>query len=79
MSTGFEAAETAVKFARRWGYNVKKVPNNEARVVFAKGNFWGRGLTACGSSDDPIRYDRFGPFNGLNFDLVDFNDAEALE
>lgn len=76
MSTGFEAAETAVKFARRWGYNVKGVQDGKARVVFANGNFWGRGLTACGSSDDPIRYSKFGPFDGLNFDLVDFNNAE---
>jgi ornithine--oxo-acid transaminase len=49
------------------------VPDNQARVLFANGNFWGRTLAACGSSDDPERYTRFGPFGGLNFDLVDYN------
>jgi ornithine--oxo-acid transaminase len=56
MNTGCEAGESAVKFARRWGYAVKKIPDNQARVVFANGNFWGRSLAACGSSDDPDRY-----------------------
>jgi ornithine--oxo-acid transaminase len=49
---------------------VKGVPDNKAKVIFPHGNFWGRGLTACGSSDDPIRYERFGPFEGLGFELV---------
>ena len=53
MNSGVEAGESAVKFARRWGYEVKKVPDNEATVLFAKGNFWGRTIAACASSDDP--------------------------
>jgi len=38
-----------------------------------KGNFWGRTIAACASSDDPDRYRGFGPFNGLNFDLIDYD------
>jgi ornithine--oxo-acid transaminase len=73
MNSGVEAGESAVKIARRWAYNVKGVPDNEARILFAKGNFWGRTIAACGSSDDPDRYRRFGPYSGLNFDLVEYN------
>ena len=73
MNSGVEAGESAVKFARRWAYEVKKVPDGEARVCFARGNFWGRTIAACASSDDPSRYRGFGPFNGLNFDLVDYD------
>ena len=68
-----------MKLARRWGYVQKKVPDNQATVLFAKGNFWGRSIAACGSSDDPDRYRQFGPFNGLNFKLVDYGSVEALE
>jgi ornithine--oxo-acid transaminase len=70
MNTGVEAGESAIKFARRWGYVNKKVPSDKAVVLFAKGNFWGRTLAACASSDDPERYYNFGPFNGLNFKLI---------
>ncbi|CAD8093840.1 unnamed protein product [Paramecium sonneborni] len=79
MNSGVEAGESAIKFARRWAYNIKKVPENQARVLFANGNFWGRTIAACGSSDDPERYQRFGPFGGLNFDLVDYNNINAIE
>lgn len=79
MNTGVEGGETAIKFARRWGYIKKKIPSNKARVIFANGNFWGRTLAACGSSDDPERYANFGPFEGLCFDLIPYNDLEALE
>ncbi|CAD8101298.1 unnamed protein product [Paramecium sonneborni] len=79
MNSGVEAGESAIKFARRWAYNIKKVPENQARVLFANGNFWGRTIAACGSSDDPERYYRFGPFGGLNFDLVDYNNINAIE
>ena len=78
MNTGVEAGETAVKFARRWGYEVKGIPPHQAHVLFANGNFWGRTIAACGSSDDPDRYTNFGPF-GLNFKLFDYNDADAFE
>lgn len=79
MNSGAEAGESAVKIARRWGYQVKGIPENRARVIFCNGNFWGRTLAACASSDDPDRYRDFGPFGGLNFDLVKYNDIEALE
>ena len=78
MNTGVEAGETAIKFARRWGYEVKGIPANEAYVLFATGNFWGRTISACGSSDDPDRYNNFGPF-GLNFKLLEYNNADAFE
>jgi len=79
MNSGVEAGESAIKIARRWAYDVKKVPDNHAKVIFAKGNFWGRTIAACGSSDDPERYARFGPFGGLNFTLVEYNDLNALK
>ena len=78
MNTGVEGGETAVKLARRWAYEVKGVPDNHAKVLFATNNFWGRTIAACASSDDPSRYARFGPFN-LNFELVEYGNAEALE
>lgn len=53
MNSGVEAGESAIKFARRWGYEVKKVEANKATVLFATGNFWGRTIAACASSDDP--------------------------
>lgn len=63
---------------RRWGYKSKQVASNQATVLFAKGNFWGRTIAACASSDDPERYADFGPFNGLNFELVDYGCLNAL-
>ena len=74
MNTGVEAGESAIKFARRWAYDVKKVPDNKARILFAKGNSWGSTIAACGSNDDRDRSRKFGPFKGLNFDLVDYNE-----
>lgn len=53
MNTGVEACETSVKLARRWGYVKKGIPDNQAQVVVAKGNFWGRSITASGACDDP--------------------------
>lgn len=77
MNTGVESGETALKMARRWGYEVKGIPQNQAWVLFAKGNFWGRTLAACASSDDPDRYHNFGPFD-MNFKLIDYNSSKAL-
>lgn len=56
MNSGNEAVETAVKLARRWGYVVKGIPDNKAKVIFPKGCFWGRSITAAGACDDPLRY-----------------------
>ena len=78
MNTGVEAGESGIKLARRWAYRVKKVPDNKAKVLFAKNNFWGRTLAACASSDDPGRFLQFGPFD-MNFELIDYGDANALE
>jgi ornithine--oxo-acid transaminase len=78
MNTGVEGGETAVKLARRWGYKVKGIEENKARVIFAKGNFWGRTMSAISSSTDPSSYKNFGPFMP-GFDLVDYNDLPALE
>ena len=79
MNSGVEAGESAVKFARRWGYKKKNIPDGKAEVIFFKGNFWGRSIAACGSSDDKSRYSNFGPFGGLGFHLIPYNNVEALE
>ena len=62
MNTGVEGGETANKLARKWGYIKKGIPENQARIIFAKGNFWGRTLAAISSSDDPSSYEGFGPY-----------------
>jgi len=77
MNGGCEADETAVKFARRWAYNVKGVPDNEAVTLFPTDNFWGRSITASGACDDPTRYNKFGPFTA-GFDLFKYDDVDAL-
>ncbi len=76
-NTGVEAVETAVKLARRWGYNVKGIPDNKAKIILAKDCFWGRSITASGACDDPLRYEGFGPFTP-GFELINFNDLDAL-
>ena len=78
MNTGVEGGETANKLARKWGYLKKNIPNNKARIIFAKGNFWGRTLAAISSSDDPTSYKDFGPYMP-GYDLIPYNDLEALE
>ncbi|XP_061613237.1 ornithine aminotransferase, mitochondrial isoform X2 [Phyllopteryx taeniolatus] len=78
MNTGVEGGETACKLARKWAYNVKGVPKDKAKIVFADGNFWGRTLAAISSSTDPSSYEGFGPFMP-GFELVPFNDVPALE
>jgi len=62
MNTGVEGGETAVKLARKWGYMVKGIQPNKARVIFANQNFWGRTLAAVSSSNDPTAYRQFGPY-----------------
>lgn len=78
MNTGVEAWETAVKLARRWGYDVKGIPQNEAKVVFAHNNFHGRTLAAVSASTDPDSYGGYGPFMP-GFVNIPFNDLKALE
>ena len=78
MNTGVEGGETAIKLARRWGYTVKGIETNQAKIIFAEGNFWGRTLAAISSSTDPSSYKDFGPFMP-GFEIVAYNDLAALE
>jgi ornithine--oxo-acid transaminase len=78
MNTGVEACETALKLARRWGYRVKGIERNKAKIIFARGNFWGRTLAAISTSTDPSSYTDFGPYMP-GFELVDYNDLTQLE
>ncbi|GMF20969.1 unnamed protein product [Phytophthora lilii] len=78
MNTGVEGGETAVKLARRWAYDVKGVPENQAKVIFAKNNFWGRTMSAVSASNDKEAYGGFGPFMP-GFSSIPYNDADALE
>jgi ornithine--oxo-acid transaminase len=78
MNTGAEAVETAIKTARRWGYEVKGVPDGRARIIAMAGNFHGRTTTIISFSDDPLAREHYGPFTP-GFDLVPFGDIAALE
>ncbi|KII63250.1 Ornithine aminotransferase, mitochondrial [Thelohanellus kitauei] len=78
MNTGVESGETACKLARRWGYDVKKIPKDKAVIVFAENNFWGRTLAAVSASTDPESYGGYGPFMP-NFEKIPFDDLKALE
>ena len=59
---GVEGGETANKLARKWGYMVKGIPENKARIIFCENNFWGRTLAAISSSTDPSSFSGFGPY-----------------
>lgn len=78
MNTGVEGGETAIKLARRWGYTVKGIDENQAKIVFVEGNFWGRTIAAISSSSDPSSYNGFGPFVP-GYQVIPYNDLEALE
>lgn len=78
MNTGAEAVETAIKVSRKWGYDVKGVPDGAARIIVAAGNFHGRTTTIVGFSDDPDARGGFGPFTP-GFDIVPYGDLAALE
>jgi ornithine--oxo-acid transaminase len=78
MNTGAEAVETAIKTARRWGYDVKGVAPDRAKIVVADGNFHGRTVTIVSFSDDPSAKDGFGPFTP-GFVSVPFGDLDALQ
>lgn len=75
MNTGAEAVETAVKAARLWGYNVKNIPENQAEIIVANGNFHGRTTTIVGFSSEEEYKRGFGPF-APGFKLVDFGNAQ---
>lgn len=78
MNTGAEADETALKLARRWGYKVKGIPENEAIIICCEGNFHGRTISIISMSNDPDSYSQFGPFTP-GFVRIPYNDSKALE
>jgi len=78
MNSGVEAVETAMKLCRKWGYEVKGIPANGAKILFAKDNFHGRTLSVISASNDPSSRVGFGPYmNGI--DAIPYNDLAALE
>jgi ornithine--oxo-acid transaminase len=77
MNTGAEAVETAIKVARKWGYQVKGVPANTATIVVADGNFHGRTTTIVSFSTDPSARDDYGPYTP-GFKIVPYGDLEAM-
>ncbi|MGP3999930.1 ornithine--oxo-acid transaminase [Streptomyces sp. 8N706] len=78
MNTGAEAVETAVKTARKWGYRVKGVPDNQAKIVVARNNFHGRTTTIVSFSSDPEARADFGPYTP-GFEIVPYGDPTALD
>ncbi|MDB2321997.1 ornithine--oxo-acid transaminase [Flavobacteriaceae bacterium] len=78
MNTGVEGGETAVKLARKWGYEEKKIPKDRAKIIFVEGNFWGRTLGAISSSTDPSSTSGFGPFMP-GYEIIPYNDIDALK
>ena len=78
MNSGAEAVETAVKLARKWAYQVKKVPRHQAEIIVADGNFHGRTVTIISFSTEPLYRDDFGPFTP-GFVVVKYGDADAIK
>jgi ornithine--oxo-acid transaminase len=78
MNSGAEAVESAVKVARKWGYEVKGVPEGQAEIIVAADNFHGRTVAIVGFSTDPQSRGGFGPF-APGFKVVPYGDAKALE
>jgi ornithine--oxo-acid transaminase len=77
MNSGAEAVESAIKVARKWGYEVKGVPDGRAVIIVATGNFHGRTTTIISFSDDPLAHDHYGPYTP-GFVSVPYGDLEAL-
>jgi len=78
MNTGAEADETALKLARKWGYKVKGIPQNQAKIIVCNENFHGRTITIISMSTDPDAYNDYGPFTP-GFVKIPYNDLAALE
>jgi len=78
MNTGAEGDETALKLARRWGYDKKGIPENQAKIVVCENNFHGRTITVISMSTDPDARGGFGPYTP-GFVTIPYNDYEALE
>ncbi|SDK76986.1 ornithine--oxo-acid transaminase [Catalinimonas alkaloidigena] len=77
MNTGVEGGETAIKLCRKWAYTVKGVPENQAKIIFVEGNFWGRTLAAISASTDPVSFRGFGPYMP-GYEVIPYNDLKAL-
>jgi ornithine--oxo-acid transaminase len=77
MNTGVEAVETAIKLCRKWGYEVKRIPANESKVIVCENNFHGRTSSVISFSSDPLAYTNFGPYMP-GFVKIPFNDLPAL-
>ena len=78
MNTGVEAGETAIKIARKWGYEKKNVEPNKAVNLFCYNNFWGRTIAAVSSSSDSLCYTNFGPYTS-GLELIEYNNLSMLE
>lgn len=78
MNSGAEAVETAIKAARKWGYEKKKIPDHQAEIIVAEQNFHGRTTTITGFSTEPLYKTHFGPFTP-GFIVIPFGDMAALE
>ncbi|MBC7570190.1 MAG: ornithine--oxo-acid transaminase [Spirosoma sp.] len=78
MNSGAEAGETALKLTRKWAYKVKGIAPDQAKTVYAAGNFWGRTLAAISSSTDPSSTTDFGPLLP-GYIIIPYNDLTALE
>lgn len=78
MNTGVEAVETAIKLCRRWGYAVKGIPENQAKILVCAENFHGRTSTVISFSSDPSSFSGFGPYMP-GFQIIPYNDLAALE
>ena len=77
MNSGAEAVETALKVSRRWGYQVKAVPDDHATIVVMRGNFHGRTTTIVSFSDDAVARDHYGPYTP-GFRAVDYGDLDGV-
>ena len=77
MNTGAEAVETAIKLARKWGYEKKGIPANKAKIIVCQNNFHGRTITIISASNDPIATENFGPFTP-GIVAIRYNDLNAL-
>lgn len=78
MNSGAEGDETALKLCRKWAYEKKGIPENEAKIIVCEGNFHGRTITIISMSTDPDSYRGFGPYTP-GFITIPYNDTEALE
>ncbi len=78
MNTGAEAVETAIKLARKWGYEKKGIEANKAKIIVCQNNFHGRTITIISASNDPVATENFGPFTP-GIVSIRYNDIQALE